>query len=333
MGLIRLYRVIDKRLLYIYYELSKKMQFPAYLRDMWRGLEQDETKHLLYWRYLEDQRYNLNILTSAERKSNIRKLSQVLQKTEDFIFQIRKTSITAEEALDNTVNIEFNALVSPMQKFFYTHDVILDENVFNPKDEYDIHLKRITDNAKIFYPSGSFKRTLIDSFSSIKDEKERMNKESTDDSLTGLKSRKYFFENAQFVLNVAHRERKPVAVVMIDLNKFKRLNDLYGHRAGDKALKAFGSLLRKRLRSSDIATRFGGDEFVLLLYGQDEDDMVKFLIRFSKELGGKKIQTGKKSFIKLEMSVGYALYLPGQKINLDALLSLADKRMYENKFG
>ncbi|MCD6413843.1 MAG: GGDEF domain-containing protein [Elusimicrobia bacterium] len=331
--LIRLYRIIDECLICVYSGFGGKKIYPPYLRKMWRCLEKDEEKHLIYWRYLEDRGYGLDILTPEELKKNIASLNKILRTAEELKFRMKKETIDTEEALDNTVNIEFNALMSPMQKLFYTHDIILDRKVFNPKEEYDIHLKRVTDGAGKFYPAGSFKRTMINSFVGIKHEKEKMNEEAVTDSLTGLKNRKYFFENAQFMLNVAKREGKPAAVLMFDLNKFKNLNDTYGHRAGDAALKKFGNLLKKRLRSSDIAARFGGDEFVLFLYGQNEAGAVQFLNRFSCEIAKLKINVGEGIFVKIETSVGYAVHSPLGRAGLKLLLSNADKRMYKDKNG
>ena len=88
--------------------------------------------------------------------------------------------------------------------------------------------------------------------------------ETVNDSLTGLKSRKYFFDNAGFLLKVAQREKKPVSMVMMDINKFKEINDKYGHLAGDKVLKNVGGVINNCVRTTDIAARYCGDVLPLI---------------------------------------------------------------------
>jgi len=85
------------------------------------------------------------------------------------------------------------------------------------------------------------------------------------DPLTGLYNRRYLEETFGRELARAARERTPLSLVMIDLDNFKRLNDEHGHAAGDQVLRWFGDLLRARLRPGDIACRYGGEEFIVLM--------------------------------------------------------------------
>ncbi|MCB0905431.1 MAG: GGDEF domain-containing protein, partial [Actinobacteria bacterium] len=85
------------------------------------------------------------------------------------------------------------------------------------------------------------------------------------DPLTGLYNRRYLEETFGRELARAARERTPLSLLMIDLDHFKRLNDEHGHAAGDQVLRWFGDLLRARLRPGDIACRYGGEEFIVLM--------------------------------------------------------------------
>ena len=85
------------------------------------------------------------------------------------------------------------------------------------------------------------------------------------DPLTGLLNRRYLQEYLPRELTRATRNGAPVALIMMDLDYFKRVNDTFGHEAGDLVLREIGALLRNNLRASDIACRFGGEEFVIVL--------------------------------------------------------------------
>ncbi|OPZ83765.1 MAG: putative diguanylate cyclase YegE [bacterium ADurb.Bin429] len=93
----------------------------------------------------------------------------------------------------------------------------------------------------------------------------RLYYQATRDTLTGLLNRAHFFEHLSHALSAAQRKRQPVAVMFLDLDGFKPVNDTYGHDAGDRVLQAVAHRLRESLRDSDAIARLGGDEFVLLL--------------------------------------------------------------------
>ncbi len=93
----------------------------------------------------------------------------------------------------------------------------------------------------------------------------RLQELATQDALTGLANRRHLNDSLPAVLALAQREATPLAVVVIDLDHFKRVNDEHGHPAGDQLLAAFGLLLREQLRRSDLAFRYGGEEFCLLM--------------------------------------------------------------------
>lgn len=89
------------------------------------------------------------------------------------------------------------------------------------------------------------------------------------DGLTGLFNRRHFFELLAAQLEKHKRDRRPFAVAMFDIDHFKRLNDTYGHLAGDCVLREFATLLKEGFRSFDIVARYGGEEFVVLLTDSD----------------------------------------------------------------
>ncbi|MBX3638211.1 MAG: GGDEF domain-containing protein [Rubrivivax sp.] len=99
-----------------------------------------------------------------------------------------------------------------------------------------------------------------------------LREQATHDALTGLANRRHLNDMLPRLLAMALREREPLAVVLVDLDRFKAVNDQHGHGAGDLLLAAFGRLLREQLRGSDLAFRYGGEEFCLLLPNTPADD-------------------------------------------------------------
>ncbi len=113
----------------------------------------------------------------------------------------------------------------------------------------------------------------------------RLQELATQDALTGLANRRHLNDSLPAVLALAQRDATPLAVVVIDLDHFKRVNDEHGHPAGDQLLAAFGRLAREQLRRSDLAFRYGGEEFCLLMphtRASDAQTKVKELLNLWK---------------------------------------------------
>jgi diguanylate cyclase (GGDEF)-like protein len=152
---------------------------------------------------------------------------------------------------------------------------------------------------------------------------------ATVDPLTGLANRArlidvFLWEQAQ-----ARRNGTPLSLLMLDLDRFKRINDEYGHEAGDAVLVAFARMLQQRLREIDLISRFGGEEFLVLLNNTDGKRAfaVAEVLRQSLEQLDIEYQ-GK--ILKLTVSIGVAEYGP-DGLDLDTLSRVADKRLYQAK--
>jgi diguanylate cyclase (GGDEF)-like protein len=100
---------------------------------------------------------------------------------------------------------------------------------------------------------------------------ERMAQSARTDALTGLLNRRALSEHLTRVAAHARRAEEPMSVLMVDLDRFKQTNDAFGHRAGDRVLRAVADSMRSVLRGEDVYGRWGGDEFVVLLPGAGED--------------------------------------------------------------
>lgn len=149
------------------------------------------------------------------------------------------------------------------------------------------------------------------------------------DGLTGLPNRSLLQDRFHQVMSQAERHHKPLALLMLDLDEFKRVNDKLGHASGDKVLQAVALRLTKSIRGADTACRYGGDEFVIMLSEIDSPDIATALaVEISGRLGEPYIIDG--HTIHMIASVGVAVY-PGDGRTFDDLMKQADIAMYRTK--
>ena len=142
-------------------------------------------------------------------------------------------------------------------------------------------------------------------------------------------NRRYFNEVLQRRFFEAMRYETDLSVVMIDLDEFKTINDNHGHQAGDDVLLGVAQTITSQLRAADVAARFGGDEFIILLPNTDIDSAVAWAERvvdqFSREVAEAAPDRG------LTMSMGIASMASTQPSDPDALIRAADQTMYRAK--
>ena len=149
------------------------------------------------------------------------------------------------------------------------------------------------------------------------------------DSLTGLVNRTVLHERIQQTIALANRSHTPFAVLFVDLNAFKQVNDTYGHEVGDVLLQQVTLRIKQQLKDTDTLARVGGDEFVVLLTEiTDNRDVTQVMSRI-KEGMAEAFQI-KRHQLHCQVSQGAALY-PEDGASVQALLSQADKNMYADK--
>ncbi len=152
---------------------------------------------------------------------------------------------------------------------------------------------------------------------------------ATQDALTGLGNRALFYDRMHQLLNLAQRNKQPMAIALLDMDGLKRINDNHGHRAGDAAIRTLAQRLKNVTRASDTAARLGGDEFgVLLAAVQDRPTALKVGQKIAQHLHGPFEFEGEQ--FPLGASVGVAVY-PDDGIDAETLVSRADELMYADK--
>jgi diguanylate cyclase len=166
--------------------------------------------------------------------------------------------------------------------------------------------------------------THLDMLVRMKTQAEEFRKLATVDPLTGLHNRRVAEQRLASEIARSQRYGQPLAVLVIDLNGFKQINDHFGHAAGDAVLREFAGRLNRAIRGSDIAMRMGGDEFMVLLPGTLPDE-VKHLLRRLQNIDVQMQNTR----IGVTFSAGWAGYVPGE--TPEQMLERADQGLYAQK--
>jgi diguanylate cyclase (GGDEF)-like protein len=160
--------------------------------------------------------------------------------------------------------------------------------------------------------------------------RESLRLQAVRDPLTGLYNRRYMQEFLERELHSARRKRRPLAVLMIDLDHFKRYNDNYGHAAGDKALAAVGEGLLRSVRAEDVACRYGGEEFTVILPECSLSQAAGRAEQIRTRLKEYRSQHDGQPADALTASIGVAAY-PETTDRVDLLLKFADEALYQAK--
>ncbi len=150
------------------------------------------------------------------------------------------------------------------------------------------------------------------------------------DELTGIMNRRAFLSNAERLLSVADRSGKGVALVYIDLDNFKAINDGCGHAAGDAVLKRFAAILGSHVRKSDLIGRLGGEEFALAIYGAGKEDARRLVEKVLADTRDATVETDGCQ-MRFTTSAGLAYLDAGERSGMDQLLAEADKALRQAK--
>lgn len=151
------------------------------------------------------------------------------------------------------------------------------------------------------------------------------------DSLTGLPNRLFLKKKLESCIERYNKDKEIFAICFIDLNKFKEVNDTYGHHVGDMLLKHLADVLQGVVRENDVVARLGGDEFIILLKNLDSIEYLDRTINRIKEVSkNSPMHYNEKLTIEISFSFGISVY-PYDGNDIDTLIDIADKNMYESK--
>jgi diguanylate cyclase (GGDEF)-like protein len=164
----------------------------------------------------------------------------------------------------------------------------------------------------------------------LEESEARLREQSVRDHVSGLFNRRYLEETLERELHRAARAQTGLGIIMLDLDRFKELNDRYGHAAGDEVLRRLGDLLNSSLRFADIACRYGGDEFVLILPDAPRQVVQERAEKLRRDAGALELSFVGQPLPALSLSLGVSVF-PEDGASAAALLAASDFALYRAK--
>ena len=159
---------------------------------------------------------------------------------------------------------------------------------------------------------------------------EEMRKVSQTDDLTGLHNRRFLQDRLDQELHRAVRASGMISCILLDIDHFKMINDNHGHAAGDFILSGVAEIMRQHIRKSDLAVRFGGDEFLLILFDNDKEGALRVAERIRSDVASRQFPfDGRK--VPVTVSSGVSAYPEDGMTTSDELLARADQALYDAK--
>jgi two-component system cell cycle response regulator len=151
------------------------------------------------------------------------------------------------------------------------------------------------------------------------------------DGLTGLYNRRYLGEALPGLVSMVARQRERIAVVLIDLDHFKAINDRHGHQMGDMVLAGFADLLRDGFRAHDLCCRYGGEEFCIVMADTDDIAAHERLDELQERLGERVFTDGERLLTRVGFSAGIVTFAADPRVDLDLVFRRADQALYAAK--
>ena len=173
--------------------------------------------------------------------------------------------------------------------------------------------------------------SLSETHAKLNDLNDELKELSNRDYLTGLYNRRFFAEEAARAIALTLRNNSKFSIITMDIDKFKNINDSYGHAVGDRVINTVAKKLKELVRKSDIPARFGGEEFVLLLYDISAQNAMKVAENMRKTIEDLEIKVEENS-IKFTVSFGVAQFDTFKdNNNIEHTITRADKALYQAK--
>jgi diguanylate cyclase (GGDEF)-like protein len=148
--------------------------------------------------------------------------------------------------------------------------------------------------------------------------------------MTGLYNRRFLEEFIDQVMKQAKRNEDAYAVLMLDVDHFKDVNDTYGHDVGDKVISAIGTVLRHNIREADLAIRYGGEEFLVLLHNATQEGAMRVAKKIHKNFAELSFEVDSGKILKKTMSIGIS-YFPKDAPSIWKCIKYADTALYVAK--
>jgi diguanylate cyclase len=178
--------------------------------------------------------------------------------------------------------------------------------------------------------AGGLEKAINERTAELQEQARVLEEMAITDPLTHAYNRRQFYKLAEIEMKRAEKNKQPLSVIVMDADNFKRINDRYGHQAGDQALVKLTEICQGVIRDTDLFARYGGEEFVVLMPNTDIHSAKQIAERIRQEIEEAKIETGTRK-IQFTISLGVSTFFDHQDLTFDSLLTQADRALYVSK--
>lgn len=298
----------------------------AELATVLENLSKEERQHVEWWWSLLDA-WGAGLLPDiAFEHELLDKLNSVRDETAAAI-PPSLDSMTVDEMLDVAARLEFYML-DPV--FGELLELLEPGSHVEHREAYNRHVNRLIGAIEKHHSQEGLSSFLARLLARALRDQQRYAALSVRDQLTGLYNRRGLLSHLSHWLSWSARYDRPLAVVLVDVDRFKSVNDTYGHVTGDDALRAIADALRKGVRTSDMVGRFGGDEFLVLAPETSEPELVALMERLLECVRGAVVDADGEP-VRLSVSVGGAWTSGERETSPETLVSAADRSLYSAK--
>ena len=283
------------------------------------------------------------ILIVDDTKTNLNILIELLSEKYDVIAAL--DGLTALEMIkEEKIDLILLDIMMPKMDGYQVCEILKNDSQYGAQDIPVIFITAVTNEngiEKAYDVGGS--DYITKPFKS-KELMARVNKElqvqhlqkelkllASTDPMTKLYNRRYFSKISEHALELSKRKKLSLSIIILDIDKFKNINDTYGHQVGDDVIITLANKLIKNQRKSDIVCRYGGEEFVLLLQNTSKDTAVLIAQKIRKEIESLKIMLPTNEDLTFTISLGVSSVDIKNDNNIESALKLADDALYEAK--
>jgi diguanylate cyclase (GGDEF)-like protein len=323
--IIRLCLKIDQMAgeLYHRFSLSSKQED---LRQFWHRMSQEEDMHVKFWSRTIAIAENWALPKIFDHPEKvIDEFTAIIPKAEDILKKSQKQDCIASAFLA-AYRLEFYLLHPAVAILFH----LLRDSVGlpNPEDEYEAHINGFIEALAKYGEITPELELLGETLKRLWGENRSLAKQAARDSLTGILNRRGFFAIASHLAYLSQRQQGNVSAAMLDIDHFKHINDTHGHHVGDQVLVTIAQIIETEIRHADLAGRFGGEEFIIMMPDTDLNAAVRVTERIRKA-----VAEAKPDNVEVSLSAGIAAgKISANVINdLQQLIKQADDNLYRAK--
>jgi diguanylate cyclase (GGDEF)-like protein len=309
-----------------YAELAERCDEPELKRTFERmGIE--ESAHVIWWGELRDAHAAGLVPPPLDEESLRESIMDAGSQVEELLRERSLSELSPDEMLELAVRMEFFMLDPAFGELIEMLDPGLSHS---HREAYSRHVMRLVRAIEDRREHGGISAFLARVLARAFRNQERLATLATHDPLTGLLNRRGFYSHLAQSCSWAQRYDRPIGILMIDVDHFKKVNDTFGHPAGDEVLRRIAITLGESVRTSDLVGRYGGEEFTVLAPETSAEALESLAQRVLDGVRRRRFIADAPD-LPITVSVGCAFVEGGVHTTPEALLSCADRSLYEAK--